>query len=85
MSESEAVERDVVQKKLEEMYEHARNERHRVIDEGDVPELRDGGIPTSRLEELSSWERALYLIGRAETMEMWAYEIEAAMERADPD
>lgn len=81
MAQSGPVERAVVQEKLNEMYTLAQQERHQVIDEGDVPEMRNGGIPTWRIEELNSWERALYLIGRAETMEMWANEIETAIDR----
>lgn len=65
-----------VQEKMEDMREHARFDRHQAIDEGDVPQLRDGMVPWWQLQELDSWSLALYYLGCAEGLTIWAAELE---------
>lgn len=67
---------EAVLETVENMRKHARIDRHQAVDEGDTPPIRDGMIPWWHLQEMDSWSRAIYYLGRAEGLKLWAAEIE---------
>lgn len=67
---------EAVQETVEKMHEQARSERHRAVDEGDTPPLRNGIVPWWHLQKMDSASRAVYFLGRVESLELWAAEFE---------